>query len=239
MCSRYTTTPRAPGLARDRVRAGSTTGRIRTRETTVLETARAPGAPVVWLGGEQPVRESNPRLRLERAVSSAARRTGRRARTHETEPDPVEWAVWRSNPRLHVFSVALDHLSYRPGMPRARWGSPGPGGWTQERPGPRSRPRLRAERQTLPTEEREAIAAHSRFRDRLRVRRGRPHDRSPGNLRGLRDRQPRPSPFIPSDARYRDDVRASGRFSRGASRDPRARTEPCRPDGLSVAPSAC
>lgn len=26
----------------------------------------------------------------------------------------VQWAGWRSNPRLHLFRVALNHLSYRP-----------------------------------------------------------------------------------------------------------------------------
>ena len=59
---------------------------------------------------ESPVRESNPPLRLERAVSSSARRTGVRF----LMPPRREWAEWRSNPRLHLFRVALDRLSYRP-----------------------------------------------------------------------------------------------------------------------------
>ena len=48
--------------------------------------------------------ESNPPLRLERAVSSADRRTGQRQ----------EWAGGRSNPRLPGFNRPLDRLSYRP-----------------------------------------------------------------------------------------------------------------------------
>lgn len=70
-----------------------------------------PVAPVVCAcGGESPVRESNPPPRLERAVSSSARRTGVRFLSLPRR----EWAVWRSNPRLHLFRVALYRLSYRP-----------------------------------------------------------------------------------------------------------------------------
>jgi hypothetical protein len=54
------------------------------------------------------VRESNPPPRLERAVSSSARRTGVRFLSLPRR----EWAVWRSNPRLHLFRVALYRLSY-------------------------------------------------------------------------------------------------------------------------------
>ena len=56
------------------------------------------------------MRESNPPPRLERAVSSSARRTGVRFLSLPRR----EWAVWRSNPRLHLFRVALYRLSYRP-----------------------------------------------------------------------------------------------------------------------------
>ena len=69
-----------------------------------------PVAPVVCAcGGESPVRESNPPPRLERAVSSSARRTGVRFLSLPRR----DWAVWRSNPRLHLFRVALYRLSYR------------------------------------------------------------------------------------------------------------------------------
>ncbi len=56
------------------------------------------------------MRESNPPPRLERAVSSSARRTVVRFLSLPRR----EWAVWRSNPRLHLFRVALYRLSYRP-----------------------------------------------------------------------------------------------------------------------------
>ena len=32
----------------------------------------------------------------------------------------LQWAGWRSNPRLHLFRVALDRLSYRPVNGKAR-----------------------------------------------------------------------------------------------------------------------
>ncbi len=70
-----------------------------------------PVAPVVSVRFRQsPVRESNPPLRIERAVSSSARRTGLRFPSLPRR----EWAEWRSNPRLHLFRVALYLLSYRP-----------------------------------------------------------------------------------------------------------------------------
>src|SRR5271157_6048103 len=70
-----------------------------------------PVAPVVSDRFRQsPVRDSNPPPRLEKAVSSSARRTGLRFLSLPRR----EWAVWRSNPRLHLFRVALYRLSYRP-----------------------------------------------------------------------------------------------------------------------------
>ncbi len=56
---------------------------------------------------EHPVRESNPPLRRERAVSCADRRTGRGITIRQ-------WAGWRSNPRLHLFRVALSRVFPQP-----------------------------------------------------------------------------------------------------------------------------
>lgn len=70
----------------------------------------APQAHRSYRARQQPVRDSNPPLRLERAVSFSARRTG----PGDTRSACRKWAGWRSNPPLHFFRVALDHLSYRP-----------------------------------------------------------------------------------------------------------------------------
>ena len=57
--------------------------------------------------------ESNPSLRLERAISSTDRRTSRVCAYTQRK-----WAGRRSNPRLLVFSQALYRLSYQPNEKR-------------------------------------------------------------------------------------------------------------------------
>ena len=66
---------------------------------------KARGVPLPYIpkSGQWPVRESNPSLRLERAVSFADRRTG-----HVVRAPGAQWVVRRSNPRLLVFSQALE-----------------------------------------------------------------------------------------------------------------------------------
>ena len=94
-----------------------------------------PVAPVVCAcGGESPVRESNPPPRLERAVSSSARRTGVRFLSLPRR----EWAVWR----IESTSPPFQGGAIPSQLPARKWPRPGAcdtGPWSvpdQEEPVP-------------------------------------------------------------------------------------------------------
>ena len=107
----------------------SQNGRIRTGDLLAPSQARfqtsprsasvdSDSCPHPWLLLKWPVRESNPSLRFERAVSSANRRTSHirshRRRTSQVRTGSAQWAGRRSNPRLRFFRPPLHRLSYRP-----------------------------------------------------------------------------------------------------------------------------